>query len=558
MNLSHQHRESCRTLGPKTAVRTNQNGLFRNYSWATYRRKADSLAMGLIQLGVQPGDRIAMLAENSFDWLVCDHGILSTGAATMPMHAPLSAEQIRYQLEHSESKGIFVSNQQQADKLAEVLDELPAIEFVVSFSPIRSFQNNTIQQFTFAGLQASGYRGRQKLLPEVIQREDNLNEDSLATIIYTSGTTGNPKGVMLTHGNLLSNSKSMHEMSGIDGSDVLLSWLPYSHIYARTVDHYLANVSGATLVLSASIDVLVDDLKRIHPTWFTSVPRFYEKLWASVENLESETRTAAIRNIFGERIKQLTSGGAPLPRHVCDAFFEAGYKLLEGYGLTESSPVITFNRLDSYRLGSVGQAIHEVEIRIADDGEILTRGPHVMKGYWKNDAATKETIVDDWLHTGDVGRLDDDGFLTITDRKKDLIITSGGKNVAPSIIERALISDPFIDQAVVYGDGLKFISALIVPDPDALQTFIKDKQPDLDTSKDLIECDVLHTELQAKVERLMSPFSRPEQVRRFLILSRPFALEEDELTATMKVRRRHIIDKYRTQLDALYDDPPLS
>ncbi|MCL4110113.1 UNVERIFIED_CONTAM: hypothetical protein GTU68_024958 [Idotea baltica] len=343
-------------------------------------------------------------------------------------------------------------------------------------------------------------------------------------------------------------------MSGIGIDDVLLSWLPYSHIYARTVDHYLANLSGATLVLSASIDELVNDTRSIHPTWFTSVPRFYEKIWASVETLDPTTRTAALRGIFGPNIKQLTSGGAPLPNHVCNAFFDSGFAMLEGYGLTESSPVICFNRLESYRIGSVGQPIHNVEVRIADDGEILTRGPHVMKGYWKNDQATADALVDGWLHTGDVGTLDDDHFLFITDRKKDLIVLSSGKNVAPSEIERALVSEPLIDQAVVYGDNRKFISALIVPNLDALETLSQTEGFDVTAEGDFITNATIHAVFEQRIAQLMQPFSSPEQVKRFVVLARPFALDHDELTATMKVRRRHIIEKYQSRLDGLYDD----
>ena len=552
MNLASSFRNKAVELGTRTALRFRSYGLWRNLTWAAYRRQADALAMGLIQLGIQPGDRVAILAENSARWLIADHGILSTGAATMPMHAPLSAKQVEYQLSHSEARGVLVSSQLQADKIAQVIGNLPNIEFVVAWEAI-DFPAGP-QLLTLAGLQARGWAERAQLRTQIQTREAALDQESLATIIYTSGTTGNPKGVMLTHGNLLSNASAMHDMSGIGIDDVLLSWLPYSHIYARTVDHYLANLSGATLVLSASIDEVVTDTRSIHPTWFTSVPRFYEKLWSSVEPLDPATRTAALRGIFGPNIKQLTSGGAPLPIHVCEAFFESGFAMLEGYGLTESSPVICFNRLASYRIGSVGQPIHDVEVRIADDGEILTRGPHVMRGYWRNDDATAETIVDGWLHTGDVGSLDDDNFLFITDRKKDLIVLSSGKNVAPSEVERALVGDPLIDQAVVYGDNRRFISALIVPNLDALATLPQTDEVDSTAAGDFIVDPGVHAELERRISLLMQAFSRPEQVKRFLILARPFALDHDELTATMKVRRRYIISKYQSELDGLYDD----
>lgn len=551
-NLSSAFRRRAIEFGPRTAVRYRSWGLWRDFSWTDYRRQADALAMGLLQLGIQPGDRVAILAENSVQWLVADHGILSTGAATMPMHAPLSAQQVEYQLTHSGARGVLVSSQSQADKLAEVIGNLPGVEFVVSWEPVEFPAGPKL--FTLAGLQARGWADRETLFPQVESIEAKLNSDSLATIIYTSGTTGNPKGVMLTHGNLLSNATSMYDMTGMTPDDVLMSWLPYSHIYARTVDHYLANLSGATLILSASVDDVVTDTRSIQPTWLTAVPRFYEKVWASVEALDPEAQTATLQAIFGPNIKQLTSGGAPLPIHVCEKFFESGFAMLEGYGLTESSPVICFNRLQSYRIGSVGQPVHDVEVRIAEDGEILTRGPHVMRGYWQNETATAETIVDGWLHTGDVGRLDEDNFLFITDRKKDLIVTSSGKNVAPSEVERALVSDAWIDQAVVYGDNKKFISALIVPNVVAVEADGFEVQ----VSGDFLTTAVICDELQRRVEALMAPFSRSEQVRKFLVLARPFALDQDELTATMKVRRRHIINKYQCELDGLYDDRDLS
>jgi long-chain acyl-CoA synthetase len=552
-SLCAMHRSQSQRLGPRVALRFPEHGLYHDVSWDMYRRQADQAAAGLIDLGVQPGDRVAILSENRFEWLIADHAILSAGAADVPLHAPLAPAQVAYQVGHSESRGIVVSNQAQADKVFEVLDELPLLEFLISFDPIES-RSDRIRVLSWDQLrhQLSG-DVLDAALQEVQRREADLNSESLATIIYTSGTTGNPKGVMLTHGNLLCNAASTCEISFITIEDTLLSWLPYSHIYARCVDHYLTSIAGVTVALAESVDTLMSDLGQIKPHWLTSVPRVYEKVWNSVATLDEETRNAALNHVFGPRIKQLTSGGAPLPRQIAEGFFAAGLPLLEGYGLTETSPVISFNSIEQYRIGSVGKPLGDVEVRIADDGEILTRGPHVMRGYWRNEEATNETIEDGWLKTGDVGRLDDDGFLFITDRKKDLFVTSSGKNIAPAELERILSRDEFIDQAVVYGDGRKFVSALIAPDFARLQTIADERNVELITDDEFLTAPELLAFLEERIQSVMEQVSQPERIKRFLVLARPFQVSDGELTATLKVRRRHIIDRYEEQLAALYE-----
>jgi long-chain acyl-CoA synthetase len=552
-SLCAMHRSQSERLGPRVALRFPEHGLYHDISWNSYRRQADQAAAGLVDLGIQPGDRIAILSENRFEWLIADHAILSAGAVDVPLHAPLAPAQVAYQVGHSESRGIIVSNQAQADKVFEVLDELPLLGFLISFEPIES-RSDRIRVLSWGQLrhQLSG-DVLTTALHEVTRREADLNSESLATIIYTSGTTGNPKGVMLTHGNLLCNAASTCEISFITIEDTLLSWLPYSHIYARCVDHYLTSIAGVTVALAESVDTLISNLGEIKPQWLTSVPRVYEKVWNSVAALDEETRNAALRSVFGPRIKQLTSGGAPLPRQIAEGFFAAGLPLLEGYGLTETSPVISFNSIEQYRIGSVGKALGDVEVRIADDGEILTRGPHVMRGYWKNEEATNETIEDGWLKTGDVGLLDEDGFLFITDRKKDLFVTSSGKNIAPAELERILSRDEYIDQSVVYGDGRKFVSALIAPDFGRLQTVADERNVDLTTDDEFLTAPELLEFLEERIRLVMEQVSQPERVKKFLVLARPFQVSDGELTATLKVRRRHIIDRYEEQLAALYE-----
>ena len=549
LSLCALHRHQSRRRGPRTALRFRACGRYRDVTWTDYRRHADNVASGLIGLGVRPGDRVGILSENRWEWLAADHAMLSCGAATVPLHAPLSAAQVAYQLGHSGARGLFVSTQEQTDKVLQVLEDLPDLEFLVSFEAV-DVGRSRLTYSTWDGLRHRGHQNGDAGRTEIARREADLDQDSLATIIYTSGTTGNPKGVMLTHGNLLSNALSTGTISLVSAQDVLMSWLPYSHIYARTVDHYLTTETGTIVALAASVDTLVDDLKSIKPAWITSVPRFYEKIWSSVSQLDPDSRRIQLHAIFGPNMTQLCSGGAPLPQHVCLGFFEAGLPLLEGYGLTETSPVISFNSLNDYRIGSVGLALPGVDVRIAADGEILTRGPHVMPGYWENADATRQAIVEGWFHTGDIGRLDDDGYLFITGRKKDLIITSGGKNIASSEIERLLVSDPYIDQAVVYGDGRPFISAMLVPDFEALATVEAGR--DLSPTGDYLKQTALLTFFQERVTMALESVGHTERVKRFIVLARPFDLEAEELTATLKVRRQFLIEKHKHALAELY------
>ncbi|MBX6312686.1 MAG: long-chain fatty acid--CoA ligase [Isosphaeraceae bacterium] len=552
-NLATMHRSVAEQLGPRAALRYKRYGLYHTISWDIYRRRADAAAAALIDFGIQPGDRIGLLSENRPEWLIADIAILSAGAVDVPIHAPSSPKQVEYQLGHSESRVVFVSNQAQADKVRSVLESLPRLEFLVSFEPVDV--GGAIRHVTWEGLLQRGRMLGPQGQAEVRRREEALTLDDLATIIYTSGTTGLPKGVMLTHGNLLSNAATTVEISKSHTEDVILSYLPYSHIYARACDHYMAIYAGSTLCLAESIDTLVANLAEIQPTVLSSVPRFYEKVWASIEHLPPEARAKALRGILGSRVRHFSSGGAPLPRHVALGFMEAGLPLMEGYGLTESSPVISFNHPGAFKVGSVGRPIPGVEVKIAADGEILTRGPHVMKGYWKDPEATVEAIRDGWLHTGDVGYLDEDGFLFITDRKKDLIITSGGKNIAPSELERLLASDPYIDQAVVYGDGKPCPSALIVPNLPALEAKAAELgcRIELD-DRDLIRTQALYDFMAERIDRLMQAVSNPERVKAFLMLGRPLKLDAEELTATLKVRRKHILSKFVDRLDALYQE----
>jgi long-chain acyl-CoA synthetase len=372
--------------------------------------------------------------------------------------------------------------------------------------------------------------------------------------MYTSGTTGNPKGVMLTHGNLLDNVEGFHDNSRCGPDSVFLNWLPFSHIYARTVDHYHGIWSGAVLCLAESGDTLVCNLGEIQPTHMSSVPRFYEKVLTAIGAADPQTTRRKLHDIFGRRVDWLGCGGAPLPPAVAQAYHDAGLLLLQGYGLTESAPVISFNRKDRYKIESVGPPLPNVEVKIGPDGEVLTRGAHVMKGYWNNPQATADTIKDGWLHTGDLGRLDDEGFLHITGRKKELIVLSNGKKVTPSLVESALLADPCIDQAVVFGDNRSYLTALIVPHWGNVRQHLPAPGRESASPESLANDAAVVSALAQRLNAALTELAPWEQVKKFLVLSRPFSVAADELTVSLKLRRNVIYANHRATLEALYQE----
>jgi long-chain acyl-CoA synthetase len=549
-NLVEMHRLQAERLGSRPSLRYKRDGAWHDISWTAYRSAVAACGAALIDVGVKLGDRVAILSENCTDWLVADLGIMAAGAINVPPHAPLTARQVHFQLDDAGVRWIFVSNLEQLEKIRKVRGELPALEGVVIFAPGASSSDAQ----AWSSFLQRGEKLTRQGDGELLKRERELGPDHLATIMYTSGTTGNPKGVMLTHGNLVSNTLSSHEAFPRQPDSVLLTWLPFSHIYARTVDHYGTITAGVTACLAESPETVVQNLAEIQPTHMSSVPRFYEKVLTAVASPDMEKTSRTLRAIFGPRIDFLSSGGAPLSRPVAEAFQAAGLLVLQGYGLTESSPVITFNRKTSYKLGTVGQPIPGVEVKIAPDGEVLTRGPHVMKGYWNNPEATAESLRDGWLYTGDLGQLDSDGFLTITGRKKELLVLSNGKKVVPTFIEGLLVADDCIDQAVICGEARPFLTALIVPNWDNLKKALGaggvrlDNRPPADLARD----PSVRQFLEQQMRSALADVANWEQVRKFMVLSQPFTVAAEELTVSLKVRRKVILDRYAAPLEALY------
>jgi long-chain acyl-CoA synthetase len=548
-NLGQMHRRQAERFGARPALRYKRHGLFHDFSWERYHAEVLAAAAALVDAGVKPGDRVGMQAENCLDWLVADMAILTAGGVTVSPHAPLTARQVHYQFHHAEVCWAIVSNREQLAKVQQFRHELPALRGIVAFDPAAA----TGEVVSWAGFRQRGRHALSRLGAELARREETVGHDDLAAVMYTSGTTGNPKGVMLTHGNIVSNCLASLGVQTRTVDDIVLSWLPYTHIYARTVDHYAGIAAGVTLALADSVDTLVENLAEIQPTHFCAVPRFYEKVLAAVTTPDPQETGKRLKRIFGARMQWMSAGGAPLPLPVAQAYQAAGLKLLQGYGLTESSPVISFNTANENKLGTVGRPLPGIEVRIAPDGEVLTRGPHVMKGYWKEPESTRETIRDGWLHTGDLGSIDADGFLSITGRKKELMVLSNGKKVVPTHLEGLLVTDPCIDQAIVVGEGRNFLTALLVPNWATLKKAMGPAGASLDGQVEtLAENPAVRDFLERRVKAALADLSPMEQVRKFVILTRPFSVENDEITVSLKLRRNVVLQHYAKHIDGLY------
>lgn len=544
--LHHQ----AERLGSRPALRYKQFGLYHDVSWSAYREQSLACGAALIEAGVRPGDRVGLLAENRVEWLIADMGILAAGGVNVPPHAPLTSRQVQFQFADAGVSWLFVSTPSQLAKVQQIRRDLPELRGVVVFDGGAAGDG----VLSWPGFLQRGRRSLPQFQEELQRRRDALTMSDLATIMYTSGTTGNPKGVMLTHGNLLSNACAVNEMSPRPPETVILNWLPFSHIYARTVDHYLILVAGVTLCLAESAETVVENLAEVQPMQMSCVPRFYEKVLTAVACDDVEKSAKRLKAIFGPRVTWLSSGGAPLPPAVAHAYHDAGVLVLQGYGLTESSPVISFNRPDCYKLETVGKPVPGVEVAISKEGEVLTRGPHVMPGYWNNPQATAEAIRDGWLYTGDLGSLDSEGFLSITGRKKELMVLSNGKKVVPSVVENLLLADVCIDQVVVYGEGKNFLTALVVPHWENLVREMCAAGVDCQNRghEELACLKETAAFLEERAKQCLQDVAGWENVKKLLVLPQAFSVAAEEMTVSLKLRRSVIYQKYRDQLEGLY------
>jgi long-chain acyl-CoA synthetase len=551
------------------------------------------VSLGLEALGVGRGDKVVIMSESRPEWLIADLAILTRGAVTVPVYSTLTAAQARYIVEDSGARVAFVSTADQLDKLQRVRHELPRLQAIVCFEAVAAASPTVLT------LDAVAERGHARLMAEwgvgreFRDRTREIRPSDLATIIYTSGTTGPPKGVMLSHSNLISNVLSGHTVVAVDHDDVSLSFLPLSHSFERLVSYvYLA--FGVTIVFAESIETVGRDLPIVRPTVMTAVPRVYEKFQARIfekgQALPQPRRTlfdwgvkvamargragaparpvggllglqsaladrlvfSKIRDNVGGRLRCLVSGSAPLPLAVAQFFAGIGLPITEGYGLTETSPIVTANPMGKPRVGTVGPPIPGVEVRIADDGEVVVRGPNVMMGYYNKPEDTAAVLRNGWFHTGDIGTLDADGYLSITDRKKDLLVTSGGKKIAPQPIEAILKRSPLVAEAVVLGDRRRFASALIVPDFAALERRLKELgRPPGDRAALVVRDDVVALYHEV-IDALNLELSQFERIKKIKILPREFTIESGELTPTMKVKRKIVEQNWRAAIEEMY------
>jgi long-chain acyl-CoA synthetase len=574
------------------ALQVKVAGTYRPISHAEVADRVRRAARGLSSLGIRRGDRVAILSENRPEWAIADFACLTVGLTDVPIYPTLPGDQIAYVLKDSGAVAIFVSNKAQAEKIREIRSQLPALKTVIGFDDVPGLTN-----LSMAELEKRGTQGDNKE-SMATYREDALTvkPDDLATIIYTSGTTGEPKGVMLSHDNIFSNVAASRKAIPFEGRDTGLSFLPLSHIFERMAGHYLMFATGTSIAYAESIDTVAANMVEVRPTLVLSVPRLYEKMYARIletaltggflkkkiffwargvadrwatemlagrkpGGLVATQYAVAQKLVFsklkartGGRLRYFVSGGAPLSADINKFFYAAGLEILEGYGLTETSPVIAVNTPANFRIGTVGKAIEGVEIRIAPDGEILTRGPHVMKGYYNKPDATREAIEPDgWFHTGDIGVLED-GFLAITDRKKDIIVTAGGKNIAPQPIENKVKTNKYVAQAVMLGDKRKFPSMLIVPNFDQLERWAAKRNIIWTDRAQLLRMPTIQAKIEKEVARELEGTAHFEMPKKIGLLEHDFSIERGELTPTQKVKRRAIDKHYKALIDSLYED----
>jgi len=538
-------RERVRRDGERSALRVKRGGQFVALDWNALARDARRAAVALRRLGVEPGDRVVQASENRYEWIIADLAVHLARGVHVAVHATLSGPQIAYQIADSGARLVLVSGPEQLQKLPRAEGLPPGLTFV-SFEPCAAAGESAR---LFADLMADVSEADGRSIEA--EAAAHTTAGDLATILYTSGTTGEPKGVMLSHGNLASNALAALAAFGVENDDLKLCWLPLSHIFARTSDLYTWIGGGHEMALAESRDTLLADCATVHPTVMNGVPYFYDKVFRWLRDQGRADEPGALRAALGGRMRHCCSGGAALADHVAEFFARQGVPLVQGYGLTESSPVITVCSAAANRIGSVGRAIAGVEVRIADDGEILTRGPHVMLGYWNQPTATAETIRDGWLVTGDLGRLED-GFLRITGRKKELLVTAAGKNIAPAWLEGLLTEDPLIAQAMIVGDGRNYLAALIVPNGEALAAEIRARGIELRSAAEALVHPAVRELYAERINRRLGDSARCEQVGKFTLLPRGFSIESDELTPTLKLRRGVISRNFSREIEAMY------
>ncbi len=574
-----------------------EKGVWKSITWNDYGQRVLDVANALLDAGIQKGDKVSILSQTRFEWVVVDLAIMSIGAVTAPIYHSNTEEQVHYIADHSESQFIFVEDQEQLDKILSIWGSLPNIKHVIVFD--KYLPSNLPNVMHLCDFIDKGIKYGKNNSSQFLDRMKAGKEEDLISFIYTSGTTGHPKAGMISSYNVISVIKHLQSLFDISRDDMSIAYLPLAHIAERDLGHFVKLYSGYATVFAESLEDMPANLRQSGPTVMFGTPRVFEKFYARISTgikdatwvqkkiynwavnvgkkyVEKKDKNQSIslflkmkhalahflifqkiHDIFGGNIRFMISGAAPISPKIIHYFHWIGLDIYEVYGMTETTGIISSNRIGNVKIGSVGQIYPDTEVRIADDGEICCRGPQNIAGYYHNDEATAELLVKDeegieWLHTGDVGHIDEDGYLFITDRKKDLIITAGGKNVAPQNIENLLKTSPYVSQSMVYGDKKPYLSALVTLDEDEIAKFARDRKilyqdlADLTTKSEVI--DLIHHE----ISRLNRELPSYETIKKFHILEEDFDQDKDELTPTMKVRRKVVTKRYYDVLEKLY------
>ncbi|MEK6650298.1 MAG: long-chain fatty acid--CoA ligase [Bacteroidota bacterium] len=568
------------------------DGEYRGITFSEYRRLVERFAGGIASIGISRGDRVGIIAENRPEWVVADMAIVGLGAIDVPVYPTLTPKQLEFIFNDAGVRAVIVSTQFQLNKVLKIRSDIPSLKHVILMTD-RGNEDTSVLGVSRLYELGDAY-GQQH--PGFFQASSaKVAPEDLFTIIYTSGTTGNPKGVMLTHRNMVSNILASASVIPFGPKDTFLSFLPLCHSFERMAGYYTAMSLGATVAYAESIDTVRDNLLEVHPTIVTTVPRLFERIHSRIikqvdaspparqrifhwavqvgkdfararrrgkvptglrfkHALAAKLAYSKLQERTGGRIRFFVSGGAALPRELGEFFEAVGIIILEGYGLTETSPVLTANRLDDYRFGTVGKAIPGVELKIAEDGEILAKGPNIMRGYYNNPKATEEVIdKDGWFHTGDIGMFDSEGHLMITDRKKHLFVSSGGKNIAPQPIENLFLRSKYIDQFVLVGDGRMFCTALVVPEFEILKEFASSRAITFSSEAELATNIDVRKLFHDEIDRMQKDLPHFERVRKFELLATALTVESGEITPTMKVRRRIVEQKYSGLIEKMYE-----
>lgn len=579
--------DAAERFSGEEAFRHKVAGEWVSISQTEFGRDVQRLHRAMQVLGVERGDRVAILSENRPEWAMADFAALCLGAYDVPVYPNLPAEQVQYLLENSGARLIFVDTVAQLEKIRSIRAELPALQHVIAFDHI---ETGEAERTLSAALEQGEREMDGRTFEQFADSARQAAPDDIATILYTSGTTGQPKGVMLTHNNIFSNTRAVDGVLPITTEDVALSLLPLSHIFERTVDYFLFS-KGCTIAYAESIETVPDNLVEVKPTIVASVPRLYEKIYTRVMSatgvrgklvgwafgvgkrwadakLNGRTPPLRVRMQYpiadrlvfsklrqgtGGRLRFFVSGGGALNESIARFFYSANVLILEGYGLTETSPVTNVNRPDRFRFGTVGPPVPGTEISIAEDGEILVRGPQVMKGYYKDPEATAEVLTaDGWFHTGDIGEIDEEGCLRITDRKKDILVTAGGKNVAPQPIENRIKMNPFVAEAVMLGDRRPYTIVLIVPDAENLRGWAAQNGVTADGLSELLADERVRAKMQDEVNGALAGLASYETPHKIGLLVQEFGVESGELTPSLKVKRRVVEEREKELIEAMY------